>query len=128
MTNAVKTRLVKSNAEVTDLAPVLNSFIDYIESKYDDKDIFNGYFGYSNKDWMKNNYKLDPDNIQITESYQIDINNGRTVLYHYTNDFGASVIGDDYRVIFDTYDGNIKAKEIIDTRKTNYFSIIKKDY
>ena len=128
LTNAVKTRLVKSNAEVTDLAPVLNSFIDYIESKYDDKDIFNGYFGYSNKDWMKNNYKLDPDNIQITESYQIDINNGRTVLYHYTNDFGASVIGDDYRVIFDTYDGNIKAKEIIDTRKTNYFSIIKKDY
>lgn len=127
--NAIeKEKIDYKDATVNDLAPAINEMIKYVESKNESQNIFEGYFGYKSKTWMKSNYSMNPDNIQITESYQIDINKGRTVPKHYTNDFGTSVIGDDYRVIFDTYDGNIKAKEIIDTRKTNYFSIIKKDY
>lgn len=127
--NAIeKEKIDYKDATVNDLAPAINEMIKYVEFKNESQNIFEGYFGYRSKTWMKSNYSMDPDNIQITESYQIDVNKGRTVQKHYTNDFGASVIGDDYRVIFDTYDGNIKAKEIIDTRKTNYFSIIKKDY
>lgn len=108
------------DATVNDLAPAMNKMIDYIEQKHNDTNIFKGYFAYSSSTWLNDFYDINCEDYKKTNTYKIDINKGVTVSKHFTNDLGPCIIPGS-RVIFDTYDGNIKIKKIIGSNSVNYY-------
>ncbi len=99
----------KENANVNDLAPALNSMINYLEKKLGKK-VFAGRFGYS-ASWL--GYK---NGGKITESYFIEAVKSLAFDEHYVNEMSRNENGS---TVFDTYDGKTKTKDNSDILKRN---------
>ena len=99
----------KKDATVKDLAPALNSMINYSEKK-ENKQNFKGRFGYS-PSWL--GYKKGAD---LTDSYIIDAVKSQTFPEHYVNKMGES---NGNHTVYDTYDGKTKTKTSSDILKQN---------
>ena len=99
----------KKNAKIKDLAPALNSMINYLEGK-ERKTIFKGRFGYS-PSWL--GYKKGAD---LTDSYLVDAVKGLTFPEHYVNETGESKGN---HTVYDTYDGKTKTKKFSGILKQN---------